>query len=109
MRREPNWPTRSPTSARRGALTPFSWRFPETRLSPWRSSPAGKSMSILNFLKSQAWRSSMGGERLRDTLSIRWPDEDREVKRGAQLIVRESQVVQFVYLGQFGDTSAPQT
>ena len=36
-----------------------------------------------------------------------FPDEDKEIKRGAQLIVRESQVVQFVYLGQFGDLFGP--
>jgi membrane protease subunit (stomatin/prohibitin family) len=35
------------------------------------------------------------------------PDEDKEIKNGAQLIVRESQVAQFVYLGQFGDTFGP--
>jgi excisionase family DNA binding protein len=29
------------------------------------------------------------------------------VKNGAQLIVRESQIVQFMYLGQFGDTFSP--
>jgi len=40
----------------------------------------------------------------RDTLSYRFPDRDRAIKRGAQLIVRESQAAQFVYLGQFGDT-----
>jgi excisionase family DNA binding protein len=43
----------------------------------------------------------------RDTLSYRFPDRDREIKRGAQLIVRESQAAQFVYLGQFGDTFRP--
>jgi excisionase family DNA binding protein len=43
----------------------------------------------------------------RDTLSFRFPDSDREIKRGAQLIVRESQAAQFVYLGQFGDTFRP--
>ena len=36
----------------------------------------------------------------RDTLSYRWPDEDKEIKNGAQLIVRESQQVQFVSEGQ---------
>jgi excisionase family DNA binding protein len=45
----------------------------------------------------------------RDTVSFRWPDRDREIKRGAQLVVRESQMAQFVYLGQFGDTFAPGT
>jgi excisionase family DNA binding protein len=43
----------------------------------------------------------------RDTISWRFPDNDREIKKGAQLIVRESQVAQFVYLGQFGDTFNP--
>jgi excisionase family DNA binding protein len=43
----------------------------------------------------------------RDTLSFRFPDEDRAIKRGARLIVRESQQAQFVYLGQFGDTFGP--
>jgi excisionase family DNA binding protein len=43
----------------------------------------------------------------RDTLSYRFPDEDKEIKRGGQLIVRESQMVQFVYLGQYGDLFGP--
>jgi excisionase family DNA binding protein len=43
----------------------------------------------------------------RDTLTYRFPDEDRAIKRGAQLIVRESQAAQFVYLGEFGDTFGP--
>ena len=43
----------------------------------------------------------------RDTLSYRFPDEDKAIKNGAQLIVRESQVAQFLYLGQFGDTFQP--
>jgi excisionase family DNA binding protein len=43
----------------------------------------------------------------RDTLSFRFPDDDKAIKRGAQLIVRESQVAQFVYLGEFGDTFPP--
>ncbi|MCI0540520.1 MAG: SPFH domain-containing protein, partial [Verrucomicrobiales bacterium] len=40
-------------------------------------------------------------------LSYRFPDDDNEIKRGAQLIVRESQMVQFVYLGEFADTFGP--
>lgn len=43
----------------------------------------------------------------RDTLSYRFPDDDHAIKRGAQLIVRESQAAQFVYLGQYGDTFGP--
>jgi excisionase family DNA binding protein len=42
-----------------------------------------------------------------DTLAFRFPDEDRAIKRGAQLIVRESQIAQFVYLGEFADTFPP--
>ena len=40
-------------------------------------------------------------------LSFRFPDDDKAIKNGAQLIVRESQVAQFVYLGEFGDTFTP--
>jgi excisionase family DNA binding protein len=43
----------------------------------------------------------------RDTLSYRFPDEDKAIKNGAQLIVRESQAAQFMYLGEFGDTFGP--
>jgi hypothetical protein len=43
----------------------------------------------------------------RDTLSFRFPDEDKAIKNGAQLIVRESQQAQFLYLGEFGDTFGP--
>jgi membrane protease subunit (stomatin/prohibitin family) len=43
----------------------------------------------------------------RDTLSYRFPDEDKAIKRGAQLIVRESQAAQFVYVGEFGATFGP--
>jgi excisionase family DNA binding protein len=43
----------------------------------------------------------------RDTLSFRFPDDDKAIKKGAQLIVRESQVAQLVYLGEFGDTFKP--
>jgi excisionase family DNA binding protein len=64
-------------------------------------------MSILNFLKSQAWEIIQWDDDSRDTLSFRWPDEDKEIKNGAQLIVRESQLAQFLYLGQFGDTFGP--
>jgi excisionase family DNA binding protein len=43
----------------------------------------------------------------RDTISYRFPDDDKAIKNGAQLIVRESQVAQFLYLGEFGDTFGP--
>jgi excisionase family DNA binding protein len=64
-------------------------------------------MGLLNFLKGQLLEIIEWNDDSRDTLSFRYPDDDKEIKRGAQLIVRESQLVQFVYLGEFGDTFAP--
>ena len=64
-------------------------------------------MAILDFIKKQFIDIIEWTDDSRDTLSYRFPDEDREIKRGAQLIVRESQVAQFVYLGQFGDAFSP--
>lgn len=64
-------------------------------------------MGLLDYLKSQFIEIIQWEDDSRDTLSWRFPDEDKEIKRGAQLIVRESQTVQFVYLGQFGDTFGP--
>lgn len=43
----------------------------------------------------------------RDTLIWKFPDEDKEVKNGAQLTVRESQVAIFVNEGQLGDVFNP--
>ena len=64
-------------------------------------------MGVLDFLKTQALEVIEWTDDSRDTLSWRFPDDDKAIKRGAQLIVRESQMVQFVYLGQYGDTFAP--
>ncbi len=64
-------------------------------------------MAILDFIKKQFIDIIEWTDDSRDTLSYRFPDEDKEIKRGAQLIVRESQIAQFVYLGQFGDTYGP--
>jgi len=64
-------------------------------------------MAIIDFLKKQLIDIIEWTDDSRDTLSYRFPDEDKEIKNGAQLIVRESQTVQFVYLGQFGDTFGP--
>jgi excisionase family DNA binding protein len=64
-------------------------------------------MSLINYIKSQFLEIIQWEDATRDTLSFRFPDNDKEIKRGAQLIVRESQVAQFVYLGQFGDTFNP--
>src|SRR5256884_2109356 len=64
-------------------------------------------MAILDFIKKQFIDIIEWTDDSRDTLSYRFPDEDKEIKRGAQLIVRESQIAQFIYLGQFGDTFGP--
>jgi excisionase family DNA binding protein len=64
-------------------------------------------MAIIDFLKKQFIDIIEWTDDSRDTLSWRFPDEDKEIKNGAQLIVRESQVAQFVYLGQFGDAFGP--
>lgn len=64
-------------------------------------------MSLMNYLKGQFLEIIQFQDDSRDTLVWRFPDDDKEIKRGAQLIVRESQVAQFIYLGQFGDTFAP--
>ncbi len=64
-------------------------------------------MSLMNYLKGQFLEIIEWTDDSRDTLSFRFPDQDKEIKRGAQLIVRESQVAQFVYLGEFGDTFGP--
>lgn len=66
-------------------------------------------MGLIDYLKSQFLEIIQWEDDSRDTLSFRYPDMDKEIKRGAQLIVRESQVAQFLYLGQFGDTFGPGT
>jgi excisionase family DNA binding protein len=64
-------------------------------------------MGLINYLKTQLLEIIQWEDDSRDTLSYRYPDQDKEIKRGAQLVVRESQAAQFVYLGQFGDTFGP--
>ncbi len=64
-------------------------------------------MGLMNFIKGELIEIIEWTDDSRDTLSFRWPDDDKEIKNGAQLIVRESQAAQFVYLGQFGDTFGP--
>lgn len=64
-------------------------------------------MDILGFIKNELLEIIEFNDDSRDTLAWRYPDEDKAIKNGAQLIVRESQMVQFVYLGQFGDAFGP--
>jgi excisionase family DNA binding protein len=64
-------------------------------------------MGIMDFIKGELIEIIEWTDDSRDTLSFRFPDDDKAIKRGAQLIVRESQTVQFVYLGEFADTFGP--
>lgn len=64
-------------------------------------------MSILSFIKGELLEIIEFNDDSRDTLAWRFPDNDHAIKNGAQLVVRESQVAQFVYLGQYGDCFSP--
>src|SRR6476620_7086185 len=64
-------------------------------------------MGLMDFIKGEFIDVIEWTDDSRDTLSYRFPDEDKAIKDGAQLIVRESQHVQFIYLGEFGDTFSP--
>src|SRR6476660_5387412 len=64
-------------------------------------------MGLMDFIKGQLIEIIEWTDDSRATLSFSFTDEDKEIKRGAQLIVRESQAVQFVYLGQYGDLFGP--
>ena len=82
----------------RGYWLPFA-----AQNNPYRKNP----MSIMNFIRGQLIDIIQWTDDSRDTISFRFEDNDAEIKNGAQLIVRESQVAQFVYLGEFGDTFGP--
>ena len=64
-------------------------------------------MGLMDFLKGEYIEIVEWTDDTRNTLTHRFPDADKAIKNGAQLIVRESQTAQFVYLGQFGDTFGP--
>ena len=64
-------------------------------------------MDLFGFIKNELLEIIEFNDDSRDTLAWRFPDEDKAIKNGAQLIVRESQMAQFVYLGQFGDAFGP--
>lgn len=64
-------------------------------------------MGIMSFVKGELLEIIEWTDKSREILSFRFPDEDKAIKRGARLIVRESQAVQLVYLGEFGDTYGP--
>lgn len=64
-------------------------------------------MGLMDFIKGELLEIIEWTDDSRETICWRFPDEDKAIKRGAQLIVRESQMVQFVYLGEFADTFEP--
>jgi excisionase family DNA binding protein len=64
-------------------------------------------MALMDFINRQFIDVIEWTDDSRDTLSFRFPDDDKQIKDNAQLIVRESQVAQFVYVGQFADTLGP--
>jgi hypothetical protein len=53
-------------------------------------------MSLQDAVRSQLIEIIEWTDDSRETLSYRFPDQDKEIKRGAKLIVRESQAAQFV-------------
>jgi excisionase family DNA binding protein len=64
-------------------------------------------MGLMDFIKGELLEIIEWTDDSRDTLSWRFPDEDKEIKNGAQLIVRESQIAQFVHAGTFVDAFGP--
>jgi membrane protease subunit (stomatin/prohibitin family) len=66
-------------------------------------------MGLMDFIKGELLELIEWQDDSRDTIAWRYPDDDKAIKNGAQLIVRESQTAQFLYLGQFGDTFGPGT
>jgi len=64
-------------------------------------------MDILNFLRDELIDIIEWTDDAPETICWRYPDEDKAIKNGAQLIVREAQVAQFLYLGEFGDSFGP--
>jgi len=64
-------------------------------------------MGLMDFIKGELLEIIEWNDDSRDTISWRFPDEDKAIKNGAQLIVRESQTAQFVSTGQFADSFGP--
>ena len=64
-------------------------------------------MGLMDFIRGELLEIIEWQDDSRDTLAWRFPDDDKAIKNGAQLIVRESQVGQLVMTGQFADTFWP--
>jgi len=66
-------------------------------------------MGLFDYLKTQFIEIIQWEDDSRDTLSWRFPDSDKEIKRGAQLIVRPGQMAVFVHQGRIADVFGPVT
>jgi membrane protease subunit (stomatin/prohibitin family) len=64
-------------------------------------------MGIFNFFKNQFIEIIEWIDDTNDTIIYKFPDEDREIKMGAQLVVRESQVALFLNEGKIADVYGP--
>jgi membrane protease subunit (stomatin/prohibitin family) len=64
-------------------------------------------MSLFKWIKGQLIEVIEWVDDSRDTLVWKFPDEDKAIKNGAQLTVRESQAALFVNEGQAGDVFTP--
>lgn len=64
-------------------------------------------MGLFSFIKGQFIDVIEWVDPSRDTIIFKFPDEDKEVKMGAQLTVRESQAAILVNEGQIADVYAP--
>lgn len=64
-------------------------------------------MGLFDFIKGQFIDVIEWVDDSRDTLIWKFPDSDKEIKMGAQLTVRESQVALFVNEGQLADVYQP--
>ncbi|MCG8569983.1 MAG: SPFH domain-containing protein [Spirochaetes bacterium] len=64
-------------------------------------------MGLINFIKGQFIEVIEWTDPTTDIMVWRFPDSDKEIKMGAQLTVRESQVAIFVNEGNIADVYAP--
>ena len=62
---------------------------------------------VFSFLRRQFIEIIEWVDETRNTLIWKFPDEDREIKMGAQLTVREGQVALFVNEGKLADIFPP--
>jgi len=66
-------------------------------------------MGILSFVKSQFIEVIEWLDPTQDTIVYRFPVQGQEIKMGAQLVVRESQVAVFIHNGTLTDVFSPGT